>query len=446
MINKSERHVYCSGIDPSIVQLDNVCLSDTENFKSWVKSNVYYNHTHDVRSILIADNQLISGGVDTKIVFKYINQKTLHSTVRRYNSMPQKSIVQTCDDFVLLQHDKHLELWKLGSTGSELDLSSQKDGDCLPILRAPRKFLHLNSKSDLNIVCASLGSHPNNKDANTSHVLWLSYSDLNVIHIYRIEISSKQLLEPNIKIDKIKSLPLACGNRPAVMMKFYSYQSNESTHLRLCYLTNKSCLQCLKLVNDEIGFALECSIQCIPQDLLLTDNRVCLMAFKDDYVATADTDLNLVIWSLKSQQQLCTLPRYESLTACMSFHPKKNYLLVCYANRRIIEYDFELNEYTDWSRETSDKLPRQWLKPHSKLTSCFYARSNTDKIITHDEQYLVVIDKNEKMPEMNEKIFQQQLTIKPSRSILNGDQGEQEINGAKKHALHISDKFRVSLV
>ena len=34
----------------------------------------------------------------------------------------------------------------------------------------------------------------------------------------------------------------------------------------------------------------------------LTDNRVYLMACKDEYVATVDTDLNIQIWGLKEQQ------------------------------------------------------------------------------------------------------------------------------------------------
>ncbi len=88
-MDESEQHIYCSGIDPSIVQLDYVVVNETENYKSWVKSNVYYNHTHDVRSILVADNQLISAGVDTKIVFKNIKDKQSHSSIHKNNSMPQ---------------------------------------------------------------------------------------------------------------------------------------------------------------------------------------------------------------------------------------------------------------------------------------------------------------------------------------------------------------------
>ncbi|CAF1082223.1 unnamed protein product [Brachionus calyciflorus] len=426
-LDEAEKHVYCSGIDPSIVQLDYVTTAEQENFKTWVKSNIFYNHTHDVRSILIADNQLISSGVDTKIVFKSLEKKSSNTT-RKYNSMPQKSLIQTCQDFVLLQHDKHLELWKLGQSGEESsDLNEKKDGDFLPILRLPKKFIHLNSKNDLNIICSSIGCIPSK---NSSQTIWLSYSDLNSIHIYKIEISSKQLLEPKIKIDKIKSLPLACGNRPAVMMKFY--YSNLTNQLRLNYLTNKSTLQCLYLLNDESGFALESSIQCIPQDLLLTDNRVFLMDFKDDYVATCDTDMNVIVWSLKTQTQICTLPRYEKLATCVKFHPSKNCLLVCYTNRKIVEYDYELNEYTDWSRIVSENWPKQWLKSNNKIMNCFYDSRDQDKIILHDEQYLTVLNKSEKMPEFNEKIFQPKYAIKST--IENGH--------SKKNAIHVSDKYR----
>ncbi|RNA01589.1 Cirhin [Brachionus plicatilis] len=426
-IDETEKHIYCSGIDPSIVQLDYIATSQADNYKTWVKSNVYYQHSHDVRSLLIADNQLISAGVDTKIVFKSLEKKHC-SKNRKYNSMPQKSLIHTCSDYVLLQHDKHLEIWKLGQSGDNLNLDEKKDGDCLSILRSAKKYLHLNSKNDLNIVCSSIGALPSEQNAQT---IWMSYSDLNAIHIYKLEISSKQLLEPKIKVAKIKSLPLACGNRPAVMMNFYF--SASSNQLRLNYLTNKSCLQSLYLLNDELGFALDSTIQCISQDLLLTDNRVYLMDFKEDYVATADTDMNIVIWSLKSQSQLCSLPKYERLATSLKFHPSKSLLLVCYANRTIVEYDYELNEYSDWSRQSSKLWPKQWLKSNNKILNCFYDGRDQEKIILHDEQYLIIVDKNEKMPDFNEKIFQPKYSIKSKSENGHCD---------KQHAIHVSDKYR----
>ena len=178
-------------------------------------------------------------------------------------------MVDTYEDFVLFQYEKHLELWRLGSTVADMSLSEMSDGEYLPLLRKPKKYVHLKSKGDLFIVCSSLGPHPSNKKTlgnNSAFSLYLTYSDLNVIHIYKVEISSRQSLEPKIKIDKQKSLPLACGHRPAVLMKLYphtitSRSGSIDSELRMCYLTNKSYLQCLKL--DETGFVLESTIQCV---------------------------------------------------------------------------------------------------------------------------------------------------------------------------------------
>jgi hypothetical protein len=70
-----------------------------------VKSNVYYNHSHDIRSILIANNQLVSAGVDTKIVFKNIKDKQSHSLIRKYNSMPQvRQLNKNVNHFLALHY------------------------------------------------------------------------------------------------------------------------------------------------------------------------------------------------------------------------------------------------------------------------------------------------------------------------------------------------------
>jgi len=431
-MDESEKKIYCSGIDPSIVQLEYVTVNETDKYKSWIKGQVFYHHTHDVRSILIANKQLISAGVDTKIVFKNVKEKQSHS-IKKYNSMPQKQMISTFEDYVLMQNDYYLELWKMGQTTD--DINNMIDGENMAIFRSPKKYLHLKSKGDLHIVCSSIGGQPSSTGAQ---IIWLSYSDVNVIHIYQIEISSKQVLEPSVKITKIKSLPLACGNRPAILMNFYNHSANNS--LRLCYLTNKSCLQTLKLVKDQSGFMLESTIQCIQQENL-TDNRVYMIVCKEDYVATVDTDLNVLIWNLKDQKLLCTLPRYESLATCMCFHPEKNYLLVCYANRKIVEYDFDINEYTDWSRKTSDNYPKQWHKQHHKLLRCFYDRTDAEKIITYDEQYFVVINKKENMPvNPHLKIFQQKLPLLESIDIKKSE-SEAQLSDDKS-ALHISNKYK----
>lgn len=110
-----------------------------------------------------------------------------------------------------------------------------------------------------------------------------------------------------------------------------------------------------------------------------------------------------------------------------------------------MEYDFESGEYTEWSKEVNDKYPKQWLKQSTKLLDCFYDKLDLNKIIAYDEQYLSIINKAEKMPEFNEKIFQQkQLTsaLKNGHQFMEDDSDEKKTN----HALHITNKYKVRVI
>ena len=109
-IDKNEKRLYCSGIDPSIVQLDYITVKESEDYKSWVKSSVFCQHSHDVRSLLVANrNVLISAGVDTKIIFKSIKEKPTN-TLRKYNSMPQVSQIQSFQLELLLEFVDLIEI------------------------------------------------------------------------------------------------------------------------------------------------------------------------------------------------------------------------------------------------------------------------------------------------------------------------------------------------
>lgn len=383
-LDDNEENIYCSGIDPLVVQLSKVNMDNEEaNFKSWVKSTFYYNHTHDVRSLLIANNRLISAGIDNKLIIKSLikeKQKT-----HKYQLLPRSSTIDTAANFVLIQYDNYLEVWRLGET-SVKDLSINKDGDILPISKSPVKVLNLKSKRDEFIVSSAIGF--------INNTIWISYSDAKSIHLYKLNENADH--KSNLRIEKCKSLPLACL-KPAICMKFI----NETN--RLCYVTEKSYLQTLKIIsNDE--FILESCLQCV-HDINLTDNRVYSIVCKGDLVATADTDLNVTIWNVKSQSKLCTLPKYDRLVSCMCFDPKNSYLFLTYSNRKIVEFNYELNEYTDWSREIESKLPKEWLKLKLKFRNCLYSPLNMNSIIIHDENYIIFIDKNEKMPSIKDKIF-----------------------------------------
>ena len=132
-----------------------------------------------------------------------------------------------------------------------------------------------------------------------------------------------------------------------------------------------------------------------------------------------------------------------------------------------------MNEFTSWSKKTSEKYPKQWHKLYNKLLNCFYDSLNNDRIFVHDEQYLTLINKSEKMPpDPNTKIFQQQLAVqymgRNNRSaespakMIDGEEDQEPMieckkkenkkpnsntvaSDAERYALHISNKYRVRL-
>ncbi len=116
---------------------------------------------------------------------------------------------------------------------------------------------------------------------------------------------------------------------------------------------------------------------------------------------------------------------------------------------KIFEYDFDLNEYTTWSRKNSSKFPKDWKKQYNKLLNCFYDMNDNEKIITYDEQYFVVIDKNANMDEIkNAKLFQpQKLSIQDSYGSIECEDSVKSQNSVKENsAIHVSNTFKVSFM
>ncbi len=114
-----------------------------------------------------------------------------------------------------------------------------------------------------------------------------------------------------------------------------------------------------------------------------------------------------------------------------------------------MEYDFDLNEYTSWSRKNSGKFPKDWKKQYNKLLNCFYDINDNEKIVTYDEQYFMVIDKNANMDEIkNAKLFQpQKLSIQDSYDSMECDDHIKSKNNIKENsAIRVSNTFKVNIL
>ena len=79
-------------------------------------------------------------------------------------------------------------------------------------------------------------------------------------------------------------------------------------------------------------------------------------------------------------------------------------VLACaYANRSLIEYDIQQNEYSDWTRKHLVRMPIQWFSERSPIINLFY--DTKEKLFVIDSTYLSIIERGKKMPGTYTKIF-----------------------------------------
>ncbi|EMP33369.1 Cirhin [Chelonia mydas] len=113
----------------------------------WVRTKPFQHHTHDVRAVAHSATALISGGLDAQLVIRPLMEK-MHgkgydAALRKF-TFPHRRLVSCAKKagLLLFQFPQHLELWRLGATNS-----AGKDGDILPVSRAPEHLLQLKSKA-----------------------------------------------------------------------------------------------------------------------------------------------------------------------------------------------------------------------------------------------------------------------------------------------------------
>jgi hypothetical protein len=98
---------------------------------------------------------------------------------------------------------------------------------------------------------------------------------------------------------------------------------------------------------------------------------------------------------------LTQLPQQTYQCTAMSFFNDR--LACAYANRSLIEYDIQQNEYSDWTRKHLVRMPIQWFSERSPIINLFY--DTKDKLFVIDSTYLSIIERGKKMPGTYTKIF-----------------------------------------
>lgn len=136
VVSADRETLYCAGVDPNIVSYVKVNVKG-EN-KKWVKSIQRKIHDHDVRSLLLVQDKLYSGGVDGYLACSYFPPKTL----LKYAPFPSNpcAVLSKNRRLILLKHARHVELWSLGDANSN---ENSNYSGLLSLKAVPKKLLQL---------------------------------------------------------------------------------------------------------------------------------------------------------------------------------------------------------------------------------------------------------------------------------------------------------------
>lgn len=182
-VSDDKKSLYCSGVDANIINYVKVNVKD--GTEKWVKSINRKIHDHDVRSLVLCNNKLYSGGIDGYLACSFYPPKTLI----KYPPILQNPFVTLAKQarYIMLRHHKHIDVWSLGKS-IELDKSVNN----LKLESVPKHLLTLQrivkdtdgAEIQEGIICSAISNDGK----------WIAFSTDTVLRIFYFNYVSYYLV------------------------------------------------------------------------------------------------------------------------------------------------------------------------------------------------------------------------------------------------------------
>ncbi|KAK9517314.1 hypothetical protein VZT92_025197 [Zoarces viviparus] len=378
-VSQDESSLIAGTSEGTVVQFQFISSTVDRQEKDWVRTRTFKNHSHDVRALVHTDTAVVSGGMDTQLVVRPLLdkvEKNTHESAMRKVAFPHRSLVCCAKKagLLLFQFPDHLELWRLGDSDGH-----GKPDDILPVKRKPEKLIQLKRKGEDHICCSALSPCGG----------WLAYSTVTSLRLYRLQNN-------NISITKVSKLP----------------KDRRSAH-QLCFSTDSSKLFASSSNGSVVVVALsqpECRYLHTLKPKSGSRQTVHLLAASEDgkWLATANTDCEIHVYSLGKLTLHCTVPVYSSCPTAMAINPTTSNLVVVHADQQIFEYSLVQKEYTAWSRRLQKQgLHYLWLERDTPITHVAFNPKNPAHIILHDMFMFCIIDQSLPLPEAKNVLYNQ---------------------------------------
>ncbi|XP_016991016.2 U3 small nucleolar RNA-associated protein 4 homolog [Drosophila rhopaloa] len=417
-VNEKEDRLICSGMKPPLIRIFSKTKIKREESTSerWIKFLQRDAHKHYVKSLLVIDGEIFSGGLDGILTVTSSERMSAH--LAQHAPFLQGSVASLAisEKLLLLRYPNSLHLWRLGSSVPR-EAEKKKHGvqpvghsEELLLEQPPQKLLQLNVKKDNFIQAAAISP-----DAN-----WICYSTLKEMRLNRLESDP-------LKVERL-SEDLPEELKPASHIIF-----TKQGRLALLDPQNNH-LNWFNFNEDQLIFqnSIDLSDHCksIINHLLVSSDG--------DYIVAGTSDRIISVWKLhgKEYKHLLNLPRHRAGTTALSLHEGLPRVVVAYANGQLVEYDLVNRIFTC---ETDEYLIPDTI--HHCISGITLDPRNPNIFLVHTESNLYVLERNEHVEPKEHVIVNKSKKLSDGkRSSVDGDSKGLSLKTElpRQHLVHVS--------
>ncbi|KAH8379472.1 hypothetical protein KR009_005143 [Drosophila setifemur] len=417
-VNENEDRLVCSGMQPPLIRVFSKTQIRREESSSerWIKFVQRDAHKHYVKSLVVIDGQIVSGGLDGILTITSSERMQAHLSQHAPFLKGSVASLAASEKLLLLRYPNSLHLWRLGSVApsdeEKKKTFKQPVGHAEELLleQPPQKLLQLNVKEKNFIQAAAISP-----DAN-----WICYSTLAELRLNRVT-------RDPLKVERlVKDLPEEL--KPASHVFF-----SKNGRLALLNPQNNQ-LSWFVLKENSVIYqnSVDLSAHCkgTISHLVVSPVGECLVAGTSDNV--------IAVWKRHGNEfkHLLNLPRYRAGTSALTIADDHRRVVVAYADGRLVEYDLAKRCFTC---ETDEYLIPD--TRHHCINGISLDPRNPNIFLVNTETNLYVLERNQQLGEEAQGVGNKSKKLdklKPS-SVGSSSKGlSLKTQLSREHLVHVS--------
>jgi len=353
--------IFAAGVDHKVVMFQWVQTNGLETSKAvkrgkWVYSCHRRQHTHDVRTLAITGELLVSGGIDTQLCL-YNTNKFDQATKPVYKLMPFPETSCVCISRatrrLLARHAHSLELWQLGTADDATE--DAVEGSQMALKRKPSRLLQLQSRGKSIVRCSAMS-------ADTT---FIAFADADAAKLFKVEYTASGT------VANVEELGSPAGLHSSVMVLTFTSKA-------LLCATVDGRIQVVNLDSNTVMHTLDHRAQGG------SPAAICSLAVSADeqWLASGDQANGIHVFNIDTMQHQVRLPAFESAHSALGFHDSlsSSMLVVACWSGHFYHYNVEERALKEYAAPNRNRIPRPRLSgmafnPASPDITVFFSAS-----------------------------------------------------------------------